>query len=407
MIPENRTSVPSVYERTPFRDATQPGIRHPSLMPVHLVIASILFCFAAHAAEWKLALPGWEYQFPADHGNHPGFKTEWWYFTGNLRSSDGREYGYQLTFFRQGIHPEKPDSASRFVVRDIQFAHFALTSVADEKFRFYQEITRGAYGEAGFGDGPRLAWIGDWTCELVGRHAFRLRASGKEAAIDLLLESEKPPVFHGSDGISQKSEGKGRASHYYSLTRLKTSGTIRVGENSTPLSVEGLSWFDHEWATNQLDAHQTGWDWFSLQFDDGSELMLFQIRTKDGGRDPYSGGTFIAADGSTVTVKNPDFDLRPVGYWKSAATGARYPTRWEIQIPSIDLALKVHAAVSNQELVLAPISYWEGTIRASGTRAGKRVSGSGYLEMTGYGSPIVGMQAAAPPDPAAPEPPIK
>jgi predicted secreted hydrolase len=375
-------------------------------MPLRIVwIAFLLVSSFARAGEWRLALPGWEYEFPRDHGNHPGFKTEWWYFTGNLQGKNGKEYGYQLTFFRQGIRPDKPEATSRFVVQNIQFAHFALTEVTDGKFHFYQQITRGAFGEAGFGDSGRVAWIGDWSCEWVGEHAFRLRASGEDAAIDLLVESTKPPIFHGANGVSQKSEGEGRASHYYSLTRLKTSGTIRAGQES--ISVEGLSWFDHEWATNQLDAHQTGWDWFSLQFVDGSELMLFQIRTKDGGRDPFSGGTFIAADGSTIPVKNPDFALNPTGFWKSPTTRARYPTRWEIEIPEMALSLEVKAAVQNQELVLAPISYWEGSIRASGTRKGQPVRASGYLEMTGYGSPIVGMQAAGPAKPAVPANEIK
>jgi len=205
------------------------------------------------------------------------------------------------------------------------------------------------------------------------------------------LEAAKPPVLHGSGGVSQKAEGVGRGSHYYSLTRLLTTGEIRLPSGTH--EVEGTSWFDHEWATNQLAENQTGWDWFSLQFDDGSELMIFQIRTREGGRDVYSGGTWIAADGSSIPIANADFQLNPAATWTSRQTGATYPVGWSLQIPKLGVDLKVGAAMENQELFLPPVIYWEGAIRASGTRNGNSLRGTGYLEMTGYGSPIVGMQA--------------
>lgn len=344
-------------------------------------------------AGWKLALPGWQYQFPADHGNHPGFQTEWWYFTGNLRDAEGRDYGYQLTFFRQGITPQPRETTSRFVVSDLAFAHFAVTEISTGRFHHFQEVSRGAYGEAGFHDGTRLAWIGDWECELTGEHSFRIQARAGEIAIDLELKSRKEPVFHGAEGVSQKSEGPGRASHYYSLTRLETSGTLTFAGEPRP--VTGWSWFDHEWATNQLASHQTGWDWFSLQFEDGSELMLFQIRTREGERDPFSGGTAIGADGSTLRISCDDFQLEPVGRpWKSSVTEGQYPTHWRLRVPALDLSVEITAALEAQELTLEPISYWEGAVHVVGTRGEEPLAGSGYLEMTGYGSPIVGMQAA-------------
>ncbi len=363
------------------------------------VVLLILLLPLPAGAEWELALPGWQYSFPADHRNHPEFKTEWWYFTGNLASKEGREFGYQLTFFRQGITPPKDPipATSRFIARNIQFAHFAVADLGNGKFRFAQKLTRGAFGEAGFDNGEMVAWIDDWTCQLTGLHSFRLRATGDGATIDLALESEKKPVFHGRDGVSQKAGGKGRASHYYSLTRLKTTGTLTLPEGS--FEVAGLSWFDHEWATNQLAAHQTGWDWFSLQFADGSDMMIFQIRTSDGSRDPYSGGTFVAPDGTQTPVLNSGFTLVPSGEWKSPRTAGRYPTRWKLGVPHLGLSLEINAAFEAQELALQPVAYWEGAIRATGSLGGKPVSARGYLEMTGYGSPVVGMQA---PPPTAP-----
>jgi len=368
---------------------------------------SISFCVLAtalHSAtevpaevsdDWQLALLGWSYKFPNDHGAHPDFKTEWWYFTGNLKSDDGKEFGYQLTFFRQGVRPpsDRSPTTSRFVVNHVQFVHFAISDLSDGQFYFHQDLTRGAFGESGFNRNDRLTWVENNKLELLPDGGFRIVGQGPSKSIDLILKPAKPLVLHGNDGISQKAAGPGRASHYYSFTRLTTTGELRIGDDTFP--VRGLSWYDHEWATNQLTTDQKGWDWFSLQFDDGSELMLFQIRTNDGGRDPFSGGTFIHADGSTTPIKDPDFALKPLRTWKSDASGANYPVTWELTIDSLDLKLDISARVDNQELVLSPISYWEGSIRAVGTRSGRRVSALGYLEMTGYAGPIVGIQAAS------------
>jgi predicted secreted hydrolase len=358
-------------------------------------ISAVLLALAAASApaadlDWEVALPGWKYEFPRDHHAHPDFKTEWWYFTGNLTGQDGREFGFQLTFFRQGVR--RGDAAgTRFAVDDIKLAHFAITDISKEKFRFAQKVSRGTFGEAGFNDGDRVAWINDWTLRLTGPGEFRLEARDQDFALSLDLAATKDPVFHGEDGVSQKSEGAGRASHYYSFTRLAAKGTIILEGKEIP--VHGLSWFDQEWATNQLTENQTGWDWLSLQFEDGTELMLFQIRLKDGGRDRFSHGTWIDDEGNAVPVKNEDFELVPGRIWTSKETGGEYPVEWKLSIPKLNLDLDVSAAMDAQELVLQPISYWEGSVKANGTREGKAVQGRGYLEMTGYAGGLVGLQA--------------
>ena len=339
---------------------------------------------------WALALPGWQYEFPRDHYAHPDFKTEWWYFTGNLSAEDGREYGFQLTFFRQGVRRGE-EAETRFAVDDIKLAHFAITDLSENKFRFAQKVSRGSFGDAGFSDGARIAWIDDWTLRLAGPGQFRLEARDESFALALDLASAKAPVFHGENGVSQKSAGEGRASHYYSYTRLAARGTVTLEGREIP--VTGWSWFDQEWATNQLTENQTGWDWLSLQFEDSTELMLFQIRLKDGGRDPFSHGTWIDADGKTVAVRNEDFELIPGRIWRSKESGGDYPVEWTLRIPKLDLELEVAAALDGQELVLRPISYWEGSVRAKGTRKGNAVRARGYLEMTGYAGGLVGLQA--------------
>ena len=357
---------------------------------LRLAVVALLAACTLAQAEWRLALPGWEYRFPRDHGNHPDFKTEWWYFTGNLTAADGREFGYQLTFFRQGILSDDLITLSRFVTRDIKFAHFALSDLSKPKFTFREKISRGAFGEAGFEKGERLVWIDDWSCDFDG--TFRIKARDGETKLDLTLKSLKPPAIQGQKGVSQKSTGAGEASHYYSLTRLQTTGSLTI--DGQQIAVEGFSWFDHEWATNQLAADQVGWDWFSLQFDDNTELMLFQLRKRDGQRDTHSSGLFVAADGSTTFVSSADFTLEAGRLWKSPVSAGEYPLEWKLAIPSLDLSVTVRAAADNQELTLSPIVYWEGAVRAEGTRQGKPLKAKGYLEMTGYGSEVVGMQSA-------------
>jgi predicted secreted hydrolase len=357
---------------------------------------SLCLCLVAATAEgadersWALALPGWKYEFPRDHHAHPDFKTEWWYFTGNLTGEDGRDYGYQLTFFRQGVQ-RGAGVTTRFAVEDIKLAHFAVTDISRGRFRYGQKVSRGSFGEAGFNDGERVAWIDDWELRLREGGGFRVQAREGEVALELELIPRKAPVFHGEDGVSQKSEGEGRASHYYSFTRLEAEGTLTLEGRRIP--VRGWSWFDQEWATNQLTENQTGWDWLSLQFEDQTELMLFQIRLKDGGRDPYSHGTWIDAEGNATPVKDGDFELVPGRVWRSKATGGDYPMEWTIRIPKLGLELEVRSALDDQELVLEPIAYWEGSVRGAGMREGVPIKGRGYLEMTGYGGGLVGLQA--------------
>lgn len=347
--------------------------------------ALALFCIAA---DWKTAEPGWQYEFPRDHHAHPHFKTEWWYFTGNLFDEEGHRFGYELTFFRQGIRPldKRETHSSNFIVDDLKFAHFALTDVAKQRFRFEQKTSRGAFGEAGFDDGKRLAWIDNWTLSSNGNDGFDLMASGPQGAIRLHLRATKAPVAHGENGVSVKATASGHASHYYSIPRLETTGELFVDGKSRPF--RGESWFDHEWATSQLAENQAGWDWICLQWEDGTELMLYQMRLKSGGPDSSSSGTWIASDGVTTHLRNSDFQMTPTAFWKSKANGAQYPIAWRITLPGQRTEFSVRAAVENQELALGPITYWEGAIDASGTRDGKAIKGRGYLELTGYAGPF-------------------
>ncbi|MGA3169491.1 MAG: lipocalin-like domain-containing protein [Chthoniobacteraceae bacterium] len=339
---------------------------------------------------WRIATPGWVYQFPRDHGAHRDFKTEWWYFTGELNAADGREFGYELTWFREGVIPARPPGLSRFVVGDFKFAHFAISDVQAGKFFFAQKIARGAYGEAGNGNGQPgpLAWIDDWKLTIEPSGNWHISAAHEGRAVDLRLTPLKGPVIEGESGISRKSTGAGRAGYascYYSFTRMRTAGELTL-PGAAPINVTGESWFDHEWATNSLAPDEAGWDWFSLQFSDGTELMLYRMRLKNGLADPASSGTYIRRDGTPIYLKSDDFHLIPLEWWKSPVTDGNYPIRWRIVIPRLGLSLEATAPIEDQELAFPSLVYWEGLIDASGTSAGTAVTGHGYLELTGYGN---------------------
>ena len=356
--------------------------------------------------DWKQALPGLDYHFPADHEIHPDFKTEWWYFTGHVRASDGHAYGYELTFFRQGILPPGArlhvaadgTALSRFVKNDFKFAHFAISDLKDTEFYYTERTSRGAFGEAGFGginhDGgndKRLAWLEDWQLDPQADGSWHIRAKTQTPApmqIDFVIKSAKPPVIEGTDGVSQKSAGLGNASHYYSFTRMDTNGSLALGEGAAAQPVHGETWFDHEWASNQLVADQVGWDWFCFQFDDHTELMLYAMRRRDGSIDPASAGTFIDANGNTEHLKREDFQMHSTSTWHSEKTGATYPLAWQVSIPSRQMVFTVEAQMKDQELALPLISYWEGGISANGMRAGQKLAGLGYMELTGYATEL-------------------
>ena len=384
----------------------------------HLFARTILLCALLTGArlsaddlapgDWLRALPGWTYRFPGDHLVHPDYKTEWWYFTGSLTAAGGKEYGYELTFFRQGVLPPAervvPPVAggerSRFVQNDFKFAHFAITDLSHGQFHYAQRLSRGAFGDAGFAreavTAPQpFVWLEDWTLSAQPDGSWQIKARTNDPvpmSIDLHLVPEKEPVIEGTDGVSQKSTGLGNASHYYSFTRLASQGTLGVGLDSAAVSVHGDSWFDHEWASNQLGADQIGWNWFCLQLDDGTEVMLYGMRRQDGSVDPVSSGTFVAAQGVSEHLRREDFELRPLQTWKSPKTGATYPLAWRIQIPAHKIDVTVHARLDDQELALPQISYWEGATKITGTGPAGPLTGHGYMELTGYTNQLPGLR---------------
>jgi len=332
------------------------------------------------------------FSFPRDHAAHPDFKIEWWYYTGNVTTADGRRFGYQVTFFRVGID-YAPSNPSKWAVRDLYMTHLAVSDATGQRYRFAEKMSRGGPGLAGAETNRYYTWNDDWSASLVGnrepgtgsRAQHKLVASSPQAGINLLLDEGKPPVVHGINGINQKGAQPGNASHYYSLTRMPTKGTIAV--DGETFEVAGETWMDHEFSTSFLEPEQRGWDWLSLQLSDNREIMLYVMRRADGAYDPRSSGTLVDANGKSIHLSDKDFTLTPGRATFTSKNGAVYPIEWTVTIPSHNITLQISTPLKDQELSLMQstgIAYWEGMIDIAGQAGSRAVTGSGYLEMTGY-----------------------
>ncbi|MDA1190747.1 MAG: carotenoid 1,2-hydratase [Candidatus Poribacteria bacterium] len=321
--------------------------------------------------------------FPQDHAAHPYYRIEWWYVTGNLDTPAGRHFGYQLTFFRSALSPDAPERDSAWATNQVYLAHFAVTDVDSERFVAFDRLSRGAVGLAGAEASPFRVWVESWSVTGAANATLpmTLTAAEGDVSINLTLDSAKPIVLNGEKGLSQKGPDPNNASYYYSMTRMPTAGTITVGDAT--YAVSGLSWMDREWSTSVLEPNQVGWDWFALQLDDGRDLMIARLRDKDENA-PYAFGTWVEADGASVSLTRDEIELEPLQRWESPTDGASYPIRWRVRVPSRGIDLTTEAWLPNQELNVG-FRYWEGAVRVEGSVGGRDVSGNGYVEMTGYG----------------------
>lgn len=349
---------------------------------------TVVLPFQANAAGYARATGPRQWDFPHDHGPHPAFQTEWWYYTGNLTTAAGRQFGFQFTIFRRALTPDKRTSPSEWYTNQIYMAHFTVSDVAGGAFYQEERFSRGAAGLAGSETTPRFrVWIEDWTVQAVNETAksVQIRAKSNDFAIDLTLTSLKEPALHGENGLSQKGPEPGNASYYYSLTRLATAGTVAIAGKE--YAVSGLSWMDREFGTNALSAGAVGWDWFALHLSDGRDLMVGQIRRDDRSTEPVFGGLLVSAEGRARYLASAEFTITPRGTWRSSFSGATYPAGWEIVVNLEDATLQLflEPLLDNQE-VTASVTYWEGAVRVSGD-----VDGFGYAELTGYAQPLRGL----------------
>ena len=311
--------------------------------------------------------PGYTFQFPEDHGAHPDFRIEWWYVTATLSGADGRDYGVQWTLFRSALTPAGPDDG--WDSRQIWMGHAGLTT-PDRHF-VAERFARGGIGQAGVVADPFEAWIDEWRLQGPSFDDLRMSAQGPDFAYDLHLLANGPLVPHGINGYSVKS-AEGQASHYYSQPFYQVTGQLNLPGG--PVDVTGAAWLDREWSSQPLAESQTGWDWFSLSFEDGARLMGFRLR--DRAANAYTSATWIAPDGTPTPFADGAFRAEPLGTVRVA--GRKVPTRWRVQLPDKGLDVTVEA-LNDQAWMATSFAYWEGPVRFEGTHDGR-----GYLEMTGY-----------------------
>ena len=363
-----------------------------SLLMILLLLPSLASA-QRDANGFRLAEGPWDWDFPRDHGAHPEFGTEWWYYTGSLVDTNDHRFGYELTFFRVGLRPDHVASPSPWRAKDLILADFAVTEVDWERFHLRERSQRAAAGMAG-ADSTRFdVWVGDWRAHQRDDGVFVLRAREDGLGIDLELRALRPPVLHGDEGLSYKVSDRSQASYYYSLPRLQTSGTLTIDGDPRPVS--GMTWMDQEFFSGETPREGFSWDWFSARFADGRDLMFFRVRRGD--RTDVPKGTVVEPDGTVRPLDTTGATFEPGRTWTSPWTEATYPVTWTVTFPAEDARLVVTALLDEQEVhaeETVGFSYWEGLSRYEGTFGGEAVLGEGYVELTGY-DPVSRARAAA------------
>jgi predicted secreted hydrolase len=337
--------------------------------------------FPAETNQFRKAMMPRDWNFPEDFGPHPNYQTEWWYYTGNLETATGQPFGFQLTFFRQALTSNPEVTASQLRSNQIYSAHFTVSDIEDRHFYPYERFSRGNIELAG-AEVPYRVWLQNWSATELEPGQVRLQAKSDQTALDLVVRQTLPPILQGDRGLSIKGLEPGNASYYYSLVQQPTSGTITIKDKTYP--VTGLTWKDHEYSTSALTPGTVGWDWFSMQFDNGSALMLYLLRREDGTLESTSAGTFIAADGVTETLNAADWTVKTLDTWKSPKSKSVYPARWQIDIPKLNFSVQGKSMLPDQELNTSTATYWEGAVAFNGQLKEQEIHGKGYVELTGY-----------------------
>lgn len=369
---------------------------------LHRLLALCLACLcpllmaqSASGSRFTTARPGRQFTFPRDHGSHPDFRIEWWYITGHLFTSGGDRFGFQATFFRRAAEmPAGAAEVPEFASSQLYLAHMALLDVKSGRFLHQERINRGGW-DAGAAEDTLDLRNGNWSLRFAGSgeppDAMKLEGSIRgEAAFSLTLTPQKPLVIFGQNGVSRKGADESAASHYLTWPRLSVSGSLRTGESSVP--VTGSAWMDHEFSSSQLAEGQAGWDWASLQLDDGRDIMAYRMRRTDGTTDPYSTLAWISREGAVKHIAPPAFRWEVTGTWKSPASGAVYPIRVRVAAPDPETGREVtyqlEPLAENQELTgaLGGVTYWEGACRVLDSEGVE--CGRAFLELTGHAGDI-------------------
>lgn len=363
-------------------------MRFSPLVCIHLFLFLLLFAPPSHADTFESVVPGRALSYPRDHGAHPSFKTEWWYFTGHLREQGApiSSYGFELVFFRVGLGETRP-SQSAWKVDSLYFAHFAVTDDAKGNFQASEQSKRGSLGDAGAALDTLHTWNGTWSAELKDGKIF-LQAGDDKKSLRLELSPRKELVLHGEEGFSRKGPKPGDASYYSSFTRLGGSGELQL--QGKPHAIEDASvWMDQEFTSSESGEAKVGWDWFALQLDDGEEVMLYQLRDEKDVPTSFSAGTLVHKDGSTERLGAKDFEIAVLKQWTSPETKIVYPAQWRLKLIRHNREFQVTPTVAAQELRTkgsTGVSYWEGRsqVQEKASDGSMKPKGFAYVELVGY-----------------------
>ncbi|MBC7899132.1 MAG: carotenoid 1,2-hydratase [Saprospiraceae bacterium] len=323
---------------------------------------------------------------PRDLAAHSNAQTEWWYYTGHCETSSGRRFGFELVFFQRRTDLDKFSVVPlRLIGNPFYFAHFAVTDLKDKSFRYsHRKSSNGVFDyPASASEKHFYLQIGDWSArESNNLHILRATADS-DITFEATLNPKKKVVLNGKEGVSFKDEGE--ASRYFSYTRMEVEGDLT--KNGATEHFTGSAWMDREFGTWTPTDNQKGWDWFSIQLDNNSELMCYQLRNGAGAISPYSSGSFVNENSEVLTLTNDEFQIEPSGFWKSPHSGATYPSGWSIKIPTLEIDLQITPVLEDQELDTrgtTMIVYWEGACTVQGKVSGKNVRGQAYVELVGY-----------------------
>jgi predicted secreted hydrolase len=343
-----------------------------------LILTQIVSCTPKYIIDHSR--PSRPVNLPNDDAAHYTSQTEWWYYTGHLQAEDGTEYGFEVTFFKRLTSEDRAPGCFLNVpghwIKEVgMLGHFAVTDLEQKKFHAAQIHNLAKRWKA---DPDRYhVYINGWSVEAKDG-AHHLKAAMSKYSVDLKLTPTKPPALNGPNGILEKGVN---ANYYYSYTNIKVEGTIKA--NGIIKSVKGKAWMDHEFGPMGLLNSQVGWDWYSIQLDNNTELMLYMVKHNESVV-AQSGGTYVFADGKTRWLKLTDIEIKATDTWMSPKTKAVYPAGWVITVIPLNLRLLVKPIMAEQELTLKPVTYWEGAATVTGTSSGKPVSGKGYVELVGY-----------------------
>jgi predicted secreted hydrolase len=327
-------------------------------------------------------------ELPRDLYAHAEAQTEWWYYTGHMRTARGRRFGFELVFFKRRTDLDRFGVVPlRLIANPLYLSHFAVTDEARARFRYeHRKSANGPFERSALTSARRFYLkLGDWTVrEAHGLHLLRATL-GDDLVFEAALRPTKPAVLNGHEGVGVSFKDEGEASRYFSYTRMEAEGDITWHGETEHFT--GSAWMDREFGTWRTTENQKGWDWFSLQLSTGAELMVYHIRDAAGRPSDFSSGTFVDASGEGTHLSREDFQLEVLERWRSPDTGAVYPSGWRLRVPRFAIDVEVAPVIKDQELDTrgtTMIVYWEGACTVKGHHGDAETAGRAYVELVGY-----------------------